>query len=87
MKKLFIVIAVLCACALTSCTDPNKEQCWEITITYANNATATYLFWADGDTSDAYLKKLALSPDVKTASKMSTFVSEGDCGTVLHGVE
>lgn len=81
MKKLFLVVAVVCACGLYSC-DPNKPQCWEIIVTNKDtHATVTHMLWADGDTSDEYIRKLAVGGN--TATKKPTVLGEGECGTYI----
>ena len=80
MKKLFIAIAVVCACALSSCTNPDVAQCWELTFIYPGGATATYYVWADGPTIEQYQKECAILGINTTRS--STFKGQGDRGTM-----
>ena len=78
MKKLFIACAVaLTALVFTSC-DPNKEQCWKITVV-TEAGTATYYYYGNGVDSDAQLDIYRQMPGVKSTSKAQTFLSKDNC--------
>ena len=79
MKKYFILVALFVATvAFTSC-DPNKTQCWKITVELQNGQKSEYLFWGDGMQSDAQMDMYQQVPDIKSVRKEQTFLSEQDC--------
>lgn len=78
MKKIFFVsLFALATLAFTSC-DPNKEQCWKMTVT-TDEGSVTYYYYGNGVDSDAQLDLYAQMPGVKSARKEQTFLSKDNC--------
>jgi len=75
-------VAVVCVMALAagfvSC-DPNKTQCWKITVEFQNGQSEVYYFWGDGLQSDAQLNEYGKLPGIKRTSKTQAFLSQSDC--------
>lgn len=80
MKKILILGAfALATLALTSC-DPNKEQCWKITLTSdTGGPVIEYYYYGNGVDSDAQLEILASSHPGYKATKEQTFLSKDNC--------
>jgi len=82
MKKAFCIAAACCLMAVSaafiSC-DPNKTQCWKITVEFQTGQTEEYYFWGDGMESDAQLDQYGKLPGIKRVSKVQTFMSQSDC--------
>ena len=78
MKKFFILgVFALATLAFTSC-DPNKEQCWKMTIV-SDAGTVIYYYYGNGVDSDAQLELLASSHPGFKATKVQTFLSKENC--------
>ena len=78
MKKFFILgVFALATLAFTSC-DPNKTQCWKMTIV-SDAGTVIYYYYGDGVDSDAQLDIWSQVPGLKSAKKESTFLSKDNC--------
>ena len=81
MKKIFFVAAACCLMALgavmVSC-DPNKAQCWKLTVGYPNGQTAEYYFYGTGVEADAQLE-LYHQAGANSVKREQTFLSEGNC--------
>ena len=78
MKKFFILgVFALATLAFTSC-DPNKEQCWKMTIV-SDAGEVIYYYYGNGVDSDAQLELLASSHPGYKATKEQTFLSESNC--------
>ena len=83
MKKVFMSLAAVAVMALaagfTSC-DPNKEQCWKITLTRPDGGQVVeYYYYGNGVDSDAQLELLASSMPGYKATKTQTFLSKDNC--------
>ena len=84
MKKILMSLMAVCMMAvafgLTSC-DPNKAQCWKITLTSRESGAPTleYYFYGTGVESDAQLEMLASSNPGYSATKVQTFLSKDNC--------
>ena len=83
MKKVFMSLAAVAVMALTagftSC-DPNKEQCWKITLTSPDGGQVVeYYYYGSGVDSDAQLELLASSHPGYKATKTQTFLSKDNC--------
>ncbi|MBQ8939693.1 MAG: hypothetical protein IJ047_05665 [Paludibacteraceae bacterium] len=83
MKKVFMSLAAVAVMALaagfTSC-DPNKEQCWKITLTSPDGGQVVeYYYYGNGVDSDAQLELLASSMPGFKATKTQTFLSKDNC--------
>jgi hypothetical protein len=83
MKKVFMSLAAVSVMALaagfTSC-DPNKEQCWKITLTSPDGGQVVeYYYYGNGVDSDAQLELLASSMPGYKATKTQTFLSKDNC--------
>lgn len=80
MKKFFILgVFALATLAFTSC-DPNKTQCWKITLTSdTGGQVLEYFYYGDGVDSDAQLELLASSHPGYKATKEQTFLSKDNC--------
>ena len=83
MKKVFMSLAAVAVMALaagfTSC-DPNKEQCWKITLTSPDGGQVVeYYYYGNGVDSEAQLELLASSMPGYKATKTQTFLSKDNC--------
>lgn len=81
MKKMFFAVAACCVLALSatfvSC-DPNKAQCWKMTIVMQNDVTEEFYFYGTGVESDAQLE-LYYQAGAKSVKKEQTFLSRDNC--------
>lgn len=80
MKKLLIACVVaMTALAFTSC-DPNKAQCWKITLEYKDGGKQTeeFYFWGTGVESDAMIEQYASATGARV-TKQQTFLSKENC--------
>ena len=79
MKKLIIACVVaMTALAFTSC-DPNKTQCWKITLQYESGQTEEFYYWGSGVDSDAVIEQYAQTIPGTKATKQQTFLSKDNC--------
>lgn len=83
MKKIVMSLAAVCMLAVSasfvSC-DPNKEQCWKITLTSPDGGQVLeYYYYGNGVDSDAQLELLASSHPGFKATKVQTFLSRENC--------
>ena len=63
--------------ALVSC-DPNKAQCWKLTVVSENDATAEYYFYGTGVEADAQLE-IYHRAGAKSVKREQTFLSQENC--------
>lgn len=82
MKKLFFAAAACCMLALSaafvSC-DPNKAQCWKLSVTSQDDITVEYLFYGTGVEADAQLEMYVKMGGVKRTHREQTFLSKENC--------
>ena len=79
MISLMAVCMVAVAAGLSSC-DPNKEQCWKITLTSRTTGQATeYYYYGNGVDSDAEIERLAQMNPGCSATKTQAFLSRENC--------
>ena len=77
--SLAAVSVMALAAGFTSC-DPNKEQCWKITLTSPDGGQVVeYYYYGNGVDSDAQLELLASSMPGFKATKTQTFLSKDNC--------
>ncbi len=81
MKKVFFVAAACCllavSAAFVSC-DPNKAQCWKMSVTYQGGQTAEYYFYGTGVEADAQLELYVKAGAIQTRREQ-TFLSRDNC--------
>lgn len=78
MKKIFILGAfALATLALTSC-DPNKEQCWKLTIGYPTGQTEVHYFYGTGIEADAQLEVYHRA-GANSVDRKQAFLSKDNC--------
>lgn len=82
MKKLFFAAAACCMLALSatfvSC-DPNKAQCWLITVTLQDSTTEEHYFYGTGIEADAQMELYHQALDAKSVRREQTFLSKDNC--------
>ena len=79
INKIVLCTLSLCAVLFASC-DPNKEQCWKITLTSPDGGQVVeYYYYGNGVDSDAQLDLLASSMPGFKATKTQTFLSKDNC--------
>lgn len=84
MKKIIMslaaVVVLTLAASFVSC-DPNKEQCWKITLTEQTTGQVRLVayYYGNGVDSDAYITQLAQSNPGCSATKQQTFLSKENC--------
>ena len=79
MKKVFMTAAVaaMMMVGLSSCYNPDKLQCFEVTITYTvegESLTSTEYVWTTGNEIDAQLTEIAKKYSNVTGTKYSTML-------------
>ncbi len=75
-------LAAVCMLAVSasfvSC-DPNKAQCWKLTVTYQNDQTEEFYFYGTGVEADAQLEMYQQTGGVKRTHREQTFMSKENC--------
>ena len=81
MKKILMSLMAVCMMAvafgLTSC-DPNKAQCWKMSVTYESGQTEEFYFYGTDVEADAQLEIYHKAGAVKVGREQ-TFMSEQNC--------
>ena len=81
MKKSIVCAAACCLLALAatfSSCDPNKAQCWKLTVKYQDNKTIEYYFYGTGVEADAQLD-VYQKTGATTVRREQTFLSKDNC--------
>ena len=82
MKKVFFGAVACCMLALSaafvSC-DPNKAQCWLLSVTMQDDTKVEYYFYGTGVEADAQLEVYARTGGVKRTHREQSFLSKENC--------
>jgi hypothetical protein len=82
MKKFFcmslMAIGLMAlAAGFTSC-DPNKAQCWKLSVSYPEGPSVEYYFYGTGIEADAQLE-VYHQAGANRVSRSQTFLSKENC--------